>query len=449
MSNQKHLHRRAFLKGLGAAVSLPLLESTMPVRTMAAATRPPIRMAFLFVPNGVHMEEWKPAATGAYYDLPRILNPLSPVKRDFCVLSGLTQDKGRANGDGAGDHARSAGVFLTGVQPLKSEGSEIRAGVSVDQFAAQRIGHKTRFTSLELGTERGRQSGKCDSGYSCAYSNNISWRDGTTPMAKETNPRLVFERLFGNDREGERNESLARRQRYQKSILDFVLEDAQALTKKVNGNDRQKLDEYLTAVREIEERVERAEAGNVPQTDMFAGLDKPEGVPDSYEAHIRLMGDMMILAFQTDVTRISTFMLANAGSNRSYRPIGVNEGHHSLSHHQNNRDKLDKISKINTFHIEQLSYMLQKMKSIREGDGSLLDNCMIVYGSGISDGNRHNNENLPVILAGRGGGWIRSGRHIQYSDDTPLNNLFVTMLNQAGATTSSFNDSTGPLPFLS
>ena len=448
MSNPKHLHRRTFLKGLGAAVSLPLLESMTPVRAMAADTRPPTRMAFLFVPNGVHMEEWKPAATGAYYDLPRILKPLSPVKRDLCVLSGLTQDKGRANGDGPGDHARSAGVFLTGVQPLKSEGSEIRAGVSVDQFAAQRIGHETRFTSLELGTERGRQSGKCDSGYSCAYSNNVSWRDSTTPMAKETNPRLVFERLFGNDREGERNESLARRQRYQKSILDFVLEDARALTNKVSGNDRQKLDEYLTAVREIEQRIERAETGNAPQADMLAGLDKPEGVPDSYGEHIRLMGDMMILAFQTDVTRISTFMLANAGSNRSYRPIGVNEGHHSLSHHQNKRDKLDKISKINTFHIEQLSYMLQKMKSIPEGAGSLLDNCMIVYGSGISDGNRHNNENLPVILAGHGGGWIRSGRHIQYSGDTPLNNLFVTMLNQAGATVESFNDSTGPLPLL-
>ena len=448
MSNPKHLHRRTFLKGLGAAVSLPLLESMTPVRAMAADTRPPTRMAFLFVPNGVHMEEWKPAATGAYYDLPRILKPLSPVKRDLCVLSGLTQDKGRANGDGPGDHARSAGVFLTGVQPLKSEGSEIRAGVSVDQFAAQRIGHETRFASLELGTERGRQSGKCDSGYSCAYSNNVSWRDSTTPMAKETNPRLVFERLFGNDREGERNESLARRQRYQKSILDFVLEDARALTNKVSGNDRQKLDEYLTAVREIEQRIERAETSNAPQADMLAGLDKPEGVPDSYGEHIRLMGDMMILAFQTDVTRISTFMLANAGSNRSYRPIGVNEGHHSLSHHQNKRDKLDKISKINTFHIEQLSYMLQKMKSISEGAGSLLDNCMIVYGSGISDGNRHNNENLPVILAGHGGGWIRSGRHIQYSGDTPLNNLFVTMLNQAGATVESFNDSTGPLPLL-
>ncbi len=333
--------------------------------------------------------------------------------------------------------------------PLKSEGSEIRAGVSVDQFAAQKIGHQTRFASLELGTERGRQSGKCDSGYSCAYSNNVSWRDGSTPMAKETNPRLVFERLFGNDRKGERNESLARRKRYQKSILDFVLEDARSLTRKVSGNDRQKLDEYLAAVREIEQRIERAESENASQPSAHAGLEKPEGVPDSYQEHIRLMGDMMILAFQTDVTRVSTFMLANAGSNRSYRPIGVSEGHHSLSHHQNNRDKLEKISKINTFHVEQFSYMLQKMKSIPEGDSSLLDHCMIVYGSGISDGNRHNNENLPIVLAGRGGGWIRPGRHIQYSGDTPLNNLFATMLNQAGATTDSFNDSTGTLPFLS
>jgi hypothetical protein len=451
MSNPNQVCRRTFLKGLGAAVSLPMLESMNPVRALAgaASAKPPVRMAFMFVPNGVHMEEWKPAATGAHHDLPRILKPLTPVKHDLCVLSGLTQDKGRANGDGAGDHARSAGVFLTGVQPLKSEGSEIRAGVSVDQFAAQRMGHETRFASLELGTERGRQSGKCDSGYSCAYSNNVSWRDGTTPMAKETNPRLVFERLFGNGPKSERNESVARRQRYQKSILDFVLEDARSLTRKVSGNDRQKLDEYLTAVREIEQRIQRAEGESVSKSTVLAGLGKPEGVPDSYQEHIRLMGDMMILAFQTDVTRVSTFMLANAGSNRSYRPIGVNEGHHSLSHHQNDRDKLEKISKINTFHVEQLSYMLQKMKSIPEGDGSLLDHCMIVYGSGISDGNRHNNENLPIVLAGRGGGWIRPGRHIQYSGDTPLNNLFVTMLNQAGATTDSFNDSTGTLPFLS
>jgi len=449
MSGFKTIPRRTFLQGLGATMALPLLEGMQSATAATAATSGPVRAAFVFFPNGAIMPSWKPTGNGTDYELSKTLKPLEPYRSELNIFTGLAQDNGRAKGDGPGDHARSAGVFLTGVQPLKSEGSEIRAGISVDQFAAQKIGHQTRFASLELGTERGRQSGKCDSGYSCAYSNNVSWRDGATPMAKETNPRLVFERLFGNDRAGERNESLARRQRYRKSLLDFVLEDARSLTKKVSGNDRQKLDEYLVAVREIEQRIERAEDENAVQPDVLARFEKPEGVPDSYEEHIRLMGDMMILAFQTDVTRVSTFMLANAGSNRSYRPIGVSEGHHSLSHHQNNSDKLEKISKINTFHVEQLAYMLQKMKSIPEGDGSLLDNCMIVYGSGISDGNRHNNENLPIVLAGRGGGWIRPGRHIQYSGDTPLNNLFATMLNQAGATTSSFNDSTGTLPFLS
>ncbi len=445
----KTIPRRTFLKGFGAAISLPMLDSMAPIKTLASsANNSPIRMACMFVPNGIHMEEWKPSSEGAHYDLTRILKPLSPVKRDITILSGLTQDKGRANGDGAGDHARCAGVFLTGVQPLKSQGSEIRAGVSVDQFAAQKVGHKTRFASLELGTERGRQSGKCDSGYSCAYSNNISWRNATTPMAKETNPRAVFERLFGNDAQGEKNESLAKRQRYRKSILDFVLDDARSLTRSVSGNDKVKLDEYLTAVREIEQRIEKSEKEHALKPNILASIEKPDGVPTDYGEHIRLMGDMMILAFQTDVTRISTFMLANAGSNRSYRNIGVSEGHHSLSHHQNDKVKLEKISKINTFHVEQLSYIIQRMKSIREGEGSMLDNTMILYGSGISDGNKHNNENLPIVLAGRGGGLVQPGRHIQYREDTPLNNLFVSMLNQMGANTNSFNDSTGSLPFL-
>ena len=445
----KTIPRRTFLKGFGAAISLPMLDSMAPIKTLASsANNSPIRMACMFVPNGIHMEEWKPSSEGAHYDLTRILKPLSPVKRDITILSGLTQDKGRANGDGAGDHARCAGVFLTGVQPLKSQGSEIRAGVSVDQFAAQKVGHKTRFASLELGTERGRQSGKCDSGYSCAYSNNISWRNATTPMAKETNPRAVFERLFGNDAQGEKNESLAKRQRYRKSILDFVLDDARSLTRSVSGNDKVKLDEYLTAVREIEQRIEKSEKEHALKPNILANIEKPDGVPTDYGEHIRLMGDMMILAFQTDVTRISTFMLANAGSNRSYRNIGVSEGHHSLSHHQNDKVKLEKISKINTFHVEQLSYIIQRMKSIREGEGSMLDNTMILYGSGISDGNKHNNENLPIVLAGGGGGLVQPGRHIQYREDTPLNNLFVSMLNQMGANTNSFNDSTGSLPFL-
>ena len=331
---------------------------------------------------------------------------------------------------------------------MKSEGSEIRAGVSVDQVAAQAIGNNTRFASLELGTEKGRQSGKCDSGYACSYSNNISWRDATTPMTKETNPRLVFERLFGSGNAQEETESVLRRKRFQNSILDFVLEDAKRLSSKVGHKDRGKIDEYLTAVREIELRLERAEKDGKQRPDYLADYDKPEGIPSSYEEHIRLMGDMMVLAFQTDVTRVATFMLANEGSNKSYRSIGVNEGHHSLSHHQNDPIKLQKISDINEFHARQVSYILQRLKSIPEGNGSLLDNCMIVYGAGISDGNRHNNENLPIIMAGRAGGAIRPGRHIRYHFETPMSNLYLSMLDQMGVHQSRFGDSTGLLSGL-
>ncbi|MGB0420980.1 MAG: DUF1552 domain-containing protein, partial [Limisphaerales bacterium] len=350
-----------------------------------------------------------------------------------------------ANGDGAGDHARSAGVFLTGVQPLKSEGSEIRAGVSADQIIAEAIGHRTRFASLEIGAETGRQSGKCDSGYSCAYSNNISWRDAATPMTKEVNPRLVFERLFGNQISQEQNESQIRRRRHQQSILDFVLEDAHRLERQVAYKDKQKLDEYLTAVREIEQRIERAEQQQAAQPIQLGTFETPEGIPSSYEEHIRLLGDLMVMAFQTDVTRVATFMLANEGSNRSYRHIGVNEGHHSLSHHQNDPAKQAKISEINTFHVQQAAYILQKMKSIPEGDGTLLDHSMVVYGAGISDGNRHNNENLPVFVAGKGGGRISTGRHVSYDFETPMANLLLSMIHEMGVPAERFGDSTGLL----
>lgn len=430
-------------------MALPLLDAMTPVRSLAyGAAQDPVRMAFLFVPNGMHMPDWTPSQEGFHYDLPKILKTMAPVKRDITVLTGLTNDKGRGNGDGPGDHARSAGVFLTGVQPLKSQGSEIRAGISVDQEAAKAIGNQTRFASLELGIEKGRQSGKCDSGYACSYSNNISWRNATTPMTKETNPRLVFERLFGNENDAEQTESALRRKRFQNSILDFVLEDAKRLSHKIGNKDRAKLDEYLTAVREIELRLEMAEKESKERPDYLAEFDKPKGIPSSYEEHIRLMGDMMILAFQTDVTRIATFMLANEGSNKSYRFIGVNEGHHSLSHHQNDPVKLRKISNINEFHARQVAYILQRLKSIPEGDGSLLDNCMIIYGAGISDGNRHNNENLPIIMAGRAGGAITPGRHIRYHFETPMSNLYLSMLDQLGVHRERFGDSTGRLPRL-
>src|SRR5678816_3193349 len=403
-------------------------------------------MAFLFVPNGAHMPDWTPSLEGADFELPYILQPLQPFKNDLLVLSGLAQDRGRANGDGGGDHARSAGSWLTSAQPLKSEGSQIRVGISADQIAASVMGKETRFASIELGLEPGRQGGKCDSGYSCAYSNNISWRSENTPATREINPRAVFERFFANGLPKEMGESAKRRQLFRKSILDFVLEDAQSLSQKVNGRDKQKLDEYLTAVREIEQRVEAAERQVASvQQGIIQDYEVPEGVPESYEEHARLMLDMVALAFQTDSTRIATVMLANEGSNRSYRNLSISRGHHELSHHQNNADNFRQLKEINRFHLRQFAYLLNKLRSIPDGDSTLLDNCMLLYGAGLADGNRHEHDNLPLLMAGRGGGSILTGRHLRYAPETPMCNLLVSMLERAGAPVPRFGDSTGPL----
>ncbi len=449
---QASFPRRTFLRGLGATVGLPLLESLAPVRALGAgvsAEASPIRLAFIYVPNGVHMPHWTPSYEGALTDLPPILEPLSPFKRDMLVLTGLTHDKGRPNGDGPGDHARAAASWLTGSQALKSEGSQIRAGVSVDQIAAEAVGRYTRLPSIEVGAEPGRQAGKCDSGYSCAYSNNISWRNDSTAMTKETNPRAVFERMFGGGADREKAEGQARRLRQRKSILDFVQEDARALSGRVSGNDRHKVDEYLTAVREIEQRVERAEreASSRP-ADLPDTAEIPAGTPTSYEEQLRLLGDMIVLAFQTDTTRVASFMFANEGSNKAYPFIGVKDGHHSLSHHENDHEKQMRISRINQFHTRQLAYLLQRLKTTREGDGSLLDHSLIVYGSSISDGNRHNHDDLPIALFGRGGGSVLTGRHLRYPLETPMCNLFLSLLQKTGAPVERFGDSTGPLRYL-
>ena len=440
--------RRAFLRGLGALVAVPALESlTSPVaRAMAAETSAyPTGMAFIYVPNGVHMPHWTPDYEGALTRLPAILEPLAAFKRDMLILTGLTHDKGRANGDGPGDHARAAASWLTGSQALKSEGSQIRAGVSVDQVAASVLGASTRLPSLEVGAEPGRQAGKCDSGYSCAYSNNISWRNDSTAMAKENHPRAVFERMFGGGMDRDKADGLARRLRRQRSLLDLVNEDASRLMRQASGNDRLKLDEYLTAVREIEQRVERAEVESRKEPTDVAGMEVPEGIPPSYEEHLRLLADMLVLAFQTDTTRVATYMFANEGSNKAYPFIGVKDGHHTLSHHENNHEKQMRISAINQFHTRQLAYFLQKLRSTREGDGNLLDHSMIVYGSSIGDGNRHNHDDLPLVVFGRGGGSLLTGRHIRYPQETPMCNLFVSLLGKAGVTVNSFGDSTGPL----
>jgi hypothetical protein len=441
--------RRRALQGLGVSLALPWLESLTPARAFAATgsgapvSASPLRMAFLSVPNGIHMQDWTPKTEGFGFQLPYVLEPLAAFTDDLLVLTGLTHDKGRGNGDGPGDHARSATCFLTGSQPRKTAGDNIRAGISVDQVAAKGIGSVTKFASLELGCERGRSAGNCDSGYSCAYSSSISWASETTPLGKETDPKLVFERLFSNQQSGEVAASRARRDALRQSILDFVSDDARRLQSQLARADQRKLDEYLTGVREVERRINRNVDQNAKQPP--TQYEKPTGIPSEYDQHIRLLCDMMVLAFQADLTRVSTFMLANEGSNRSYRHIGVSEGHHDLSHHGGDAKKHAKIREINRFHIQQFAYLLDRLRSIKEGNGTLLDNCMVVYGSGISDGNRHNHENLPVLLAGRGGGTIDTGRHVRFDQEVPMCNLFLSMLDRVGVTIDYLGDSTGRL----
>ncbi|MEX2559740.1 MAG: DUF1552 domain-containing protein [Pirellulales bacterium] len=447
------LSRRTVLRGMGTAVSLPLLEAMRPLSALAndpaasepaTGQNPPNRMAFLYVPNGMHMPDWTPQAVGPDFELPPTLEPLAALKQDFMLLSGLAHDKARANGDGPGDHARALACFLTGCQPRKTHGADIRVGISVDQVAAQKLGHVTNLPSLELGCEQGPQSGNCDSGYSCAYSANTSWKTESTPMAKEINPKLVFDRLFADVAAPPSDQSRARRNRYRKSVLDLVLEDAGRLKSRLGSTDQRKLDEYLSSVRELELRIARGgtNADGVPE------FERPEGIPEDYAQHIRLMCDLIVLAFQGDLTRITTFVLANEGSNRSYSFIEVPEGHHDLSHHGGDDAKQAKISKINRFHTTQLAYLLHRLKDTPEGDGTLLDHSMIVYGSAIGDGNRHNHNDLPILLAGHGAGTLKPGRHLQYEKNTPLNNLWLSMLDRIGAPTDSLGDSTGRLDDL-
>lgn len=434
--------RRTALRGLGTAIALPVMERMLPLTALAQtpAARPN-RMAFLFVPNGVNMAHWTPVAEGAGFELPSTLAPLAPVRESMSVLTGLTQRGAFALGDGPGDHARSTAAWLTGVHPKKTSGADIHVGISADQLAAQKIGDRTRFPSLELGCERGALVGDCDSGYSCAYSSSISWRSATTPVAKETNPRLVFERLFGGGDADEAEEARRRRDRYRLSVLDFVRDEAAKLKSQLGARDQQKMEEYFESVREIERRIARAEGeGGAP-----AGAARPQGTPRDYGEHLRLMGDMMVLAFQADLTRICTFMFANEGSNRSYASIGVPEGHHDISHHGKNEEKLEKKRQIDHFHVEQLAYVLGRMAKIEEPGGSMLDNTMLVYGGGISDGDRHNHDDLPILLFGRGAGTIRPGRHVRYANGTPMNNLFVSLLDRMGVPGETLGDATGKL----
>jgi Protein of unknown function (DUF1552) len=442
------LNRRTLLRGTGLAMGLPLLDAMSPSarNVIAAPASPavnavPTRMACIFFPNGAIMPNWTPTGSERDWTLSKTLEPLAPFKEKLNVITNLAHDHGRAYDDGAGDHARAASTYLTAARPAKTS-SNIRLGISVDQVAATQLSGKTRLASIELGLVDSRNAGSCDSGYSCAYSSNISWRNETQPMPKETSPRMAFDRMFGLGDSAERRKRDAVRQ----SILDVVRDDATNLMKTVGRTDRRKLDEYFTSVREIEKRIEMTE-----QEDQAAlpDIDIPLGRVEAFREHVRLMYDLMVIGFQTDTTRIATFMIDNAGGTRSYTEIGVKEGHHQLSHHRNREDQVEKLKQIDYYLVEQFAYFLKKLDQTRESDGSLLDHSMVLYGSGISDGNRHSHGDLPIVLAGGASGQISTGRFIQCSEERPMGNLFLSMLDCLGTPVDSIGDSRGRLKELS
>jgi hypothetical protein len=439
--------RRRFLKGLGGFLALPAFESLMPARAAEAgklAVSPsgaPLRVGFVYFPNGALQAPWWPSGEGKEFTLNTTMEPLEPVKHQVQVLGGLNHVHAYAGPDGAGDHARASGTFLTGVRVKKTAGADIRAAISIDQLAANHLGHLTRFPSLELSCDAVRKSGSCDSGYSCAYQYNLAWKSANTPIAPETNPRLLFERLFGPGAAGERRANVKARQQEQQSVLDFVLDDAKALNRELGGRDRMKLDEYLGSVREVEKRIAEAERfGEAPDP----AVETPAGVPPKFGEYIDVMFDLMLLAFQTDSTRIATFLMANDGSNRTFPDLGFPEGHHYLTHHRNIADMKDKVARIDRFYMSRFAAFLQKLERAKDADGtSVLHNSMIVYGGGIADGNRHTHSNLPLVLAGGGGAGLTPGRYTKFKSQ-PMSNLFLTMLDRLGvAGVDRFGDSTG------
>jgi hypothetical protein len=436
--SRKHLPRRTFLKGMGTAIALPALDAMTPA--FGSTPKPTIRLAFVYVPNGIVMKEWTPKGVGNDFEFTRILKPLEQYRKDLLLLTGLDCHNGNALGDGPGDHARAGASFLTGVHCRKTMGADIQNGISADQIAALSLASATRFPSLELGCEDSRTVGNCDSGYSCAYTNSISWRTPTTPMPPELNPRTAFERMFGTADLTLDPAVRARRAQYRKSILDTVREDAQKLTATLGPADRRKVDEYLSAVREIEKRIETAETNN---RQLSPAMEKPAGIPASFADYVKLMYDLQIVAFQSDLTRVTTLMIGREGSMRVYPEIGISDAHHPLTHHRNNLDWIEKVTKINCLHSELFGYFINRLKSTNSGPGNLLDQSMIIYGSGLSDGNRHTHEELPILLAGRAGGSIKPGRHVSFKPGTPVTNLYLSLLDRIGVRPENLGDSTG------
>jgi hypothetical protein len=440
---RKHLSRRTVLRGLGATVALPWLDAMTPA---FASPGRPVRLAFTYIPNGVTLADWTPKGMGREFELSRILKPLEPFRDDLLVLSGLAAENAKALGDGPGDHARAGACFLTGVHPRKTAGADIQNGISADQIAAQAVGAETRLPSLELGCEESRTVGNCDSGYSCAYTNSISWRSPTTPMPPETNPRSAFERLFGIEDVPLSPEDRARRAQRRQSILDLVGDRTRQLVTGLGPSDRRKMDEYLYAIREIERRLERAERDGV---EVPPGVEKPSGIPAAFADYVKLMFDLQVVAFQADLTRVTTMMIGREGSLQAYPEIDVPDSHHPLTHHRGNPEFVEKVTRINAYHAELFAHFVAKLKATPDGEGTLLDHSMVVYGSAISDGDRHTHEDLPVLLVGRGAGRLKPGRHVVHPRDTPLTNLYLALLDGMGVRPEAIGDSTGKLEHLS
>jgi hypothetical protein len=443
---RKSLPRRAFLRGIGTTLALPLLDSMIPALAVAGAAKPVVRLGFVYHPVGMILNQWMPTAEGTGFEFTPTMKALEPFREYLTVFTGLAQVNGRALGDGAGDHAREGATWLTGVHPKKTEGVGIRAGISADQLAARELAKNTQLASLELGLEGPSLAGGCDSGYSCAYTNTVSWRSDTTPLPVEINPRAVFERLFGDGESTDPAARLAALQE-QRSILDYVSGSIDRLETKLGKSDRNKLSEYLDAIRDVERRIQKAEQQSAGM--VIPSMERPSSVPEEFEDHARLMMDLQAIAWQTDMTRVITFMLGRAGSNRPYRNIGISDGHHSITHHQNDPVKIANVAKIDAYLVRTFAYFLQKLKDTPDGDGNLLDHSLILYGSGLGDANVHTHHELPTAVLGGGAGQMKGGRHLKYPKDTPLNNLLVSLLHKGGVRTENFGDATGELEHLS
>ena len=440
---KKSIPRRTFLRGAGTALALPLLDAMFPALASAAqtASRRTTRLSFFEVPNGIIMEKWMPApaASGSGFELSPVLEPLAAFKDRMLVISGLANNEAhKLEFEIAGDHPRACSAYLTGTHPRMTSGADIRCGVSVDQIAARELGKYTQLASLEIGLESALL-GACESAYSCVYYNTISWSTPTTPLPMENRPRAIFERLIGDSTDPA--ERAARREE-NRSILDLVSEDLKRLMRSVGESDRAKLDQYADAVRSVERRIQVAEQQSSKE---LPAMEKPIGIPERFSDYAKLMMDLQVLAFQADVTRVSTFMIGHEMSGRAYPELGFGDPHHSLTHHQGDRSKIEKVIKVNVFHTALFSYLLEKMQSVHDGEGTLLDHSLIMYGSPLSDGNMHTYKDLPVLLiAGRVAG-IRGGRHVRYPTDTPIVNLYLALLDKVAVQADTLGDSTGKL----